>query len=463
MLPGKKIAFHTLGCKLNFSETSSISRLLEKDGFTKVSLQDTPDVVVINTCSVTENADKECRQIVRKALRYSPSAQVVVIGCYAQLKPKEIASIEGVDLVLGAKEKFRLPEFLKILPALKQGNAKTKVYSCDIHDVSLFENSYSFGERTRAFLKVQDGCDYSCTYCTIPLARGQSRSGTVTGIVEQAILLAAMGIKEIVLTGVNIGDFGIQQAGSVQRQETFFQLVKALDELREIARIRISSIEPNLLKDEIIHAVAQSERFMPHFHIPLQSGSDIILRKMKRRYLTALYEERIATIKSAMPHCCIGADVITGFPGETETEFLKTYDFLNTLPVSYLHVFTYSERDHTEAIDLPGVVPLKVRQERTKMLRILSEKKRHAFYESQLHAARSVLFENGSADGVYEGFTDNYVKVKVNASEQLSGTVGIVELMAIDGDVVKGTLAAIDRQASIFPENHNIAAAIEQR
>ncbi|MBK9732173.1 MAG: tRNA (N(6)-L-threonylcarbamoyladenosine(37)-C(2))-methylthiotransferase MtaB [Chitinophagaceae bacterium] len=440
MLSGKKIAFHTLGCKLNFSETSTIARILEKDGFTKVKLEETPDVVLINTCSVTENADKECRQIVRKALKYSPEAQVIVIGCYAQLKPEEIATIEGVDLVLGAKEKFRLADYLKVLPAKKSNSEKGSIYSCDVNDVLFFESSYSLGERTRAFLKVQDGCDYSCTYCTIPLARGKSRSDTISHAVEQANLLAYLGIKEIVLTGVNIGDFGIQNPLSGKRPETFFELVKELDRQKSIERFRISSIEPNLLKDEIIEFVAQSKRFMPHFHIPLQSGSDTILKRMKRRYVSTLYTERVAKIKSLMPHCCIGVDVITGFPGETEEEFMKTYQFINELDVSYLHVFTYSERDHTEAASLDGKVPIQIRQERTKMLRILSEKKRQDFYQKQIGSTRNVLFENPSSPDYQEGFTDNYIKIKVKQNESLAGVLSTVHLKKLDGDWLEGEL-----------------------
>lgn len=440
MFTTKKIAFQTLGCKLNYAESSTIARRLEMDGFINVKLNESPDVVVINTCSVTENADKECRQIVRKALKYSPTAQVVVIGCYAQLKPDLIAGIEGVDLVLGAKEKFRLADYLKVLPAKKMNTEKGAVHSCDVEDVRFFESSYSLGERTRAFLKVQDGCDYSCTFCTIPLARGKSRSDNVSHVTEQANLLAELGIKEIVLTGVNIGDFGIHDPVSGKRPESFFDLVKALDRQSLIERFRISSIEPNLLKDEIIELVARSQRFMPHFHLPLQSGSDVILRKMKRRYLSALYADRVAKIKSLMPHCCIGVDVITGFPGETEEEFRKTYQFISELDISYLHVFTYSERERTEASAMDGKVPMQVRQERTSKLRILSEKKRQAFYRQHEGTKRKVLFENPSTPAWQEGFTDNYIKVKVNQPEMLAGEAAMVLLKATKEDWVEGEL-----------------------
>ncbi|MBS1658475.1 MAG: tRNA (N(6)-L-threonylcarbamoyladenosine(37)-C(2))-methylthiotransferase MtaB [Bacteroidetes bacterium] len=432
----RTIAFHTLGCKLNFAESSSLSRLLEKDGFRKINFEDGADVYVINTCSVTENADKECRSVIRRAKRYAPQSQVIVVGCYAQLKPGEIASMEGVDLVLGANEKFRVADYLKHISPKKSLDEKAAVYSCDISEVNLFESSFSFGERTRAFLKVQDGCDYSCTYCTIPLARGKSRSDSVAHAVEQARLLAELGIKEIVLTGVNIGDFGLRNG---MREESFLNLIQKLDEVDGIRRFRISSIEPNLLKDEIIEFVAHSTRFMPHFHVPLQSGSDEVLRRMKRRYLTSLYYDRIGKIKSAMPHACIGADVIVGFPGETEKEFLDTYRFLNELEVSYLHVFTYSERENTEAAYLANPVSKRVRHERNKMLRILSEKKKNAFYRSQLGSTKPVLFESKTEDGMTEGFTDNYVKVK-SAGRIHSGEVIKATLMAISGDWVMAAL-----------------------
>ncbi len=440
MAAAKSIAFHTLGCKLNYAETSSISRIMEKEGFSIVSFDASPDIAVINTCSVTENADKECRQIVRKALKRSPHTQIVVIGCYAQLKPEAIAKMEGIDLVLGAKEKFRLADYLKLLPEKKQSAEQGIVYSCDVNDVQLFESSYSIGERTRAFLKVQDGCDYSCTYCTIPLARGRSRSDTIAHAAGQARQLAGLGIKEIVLTGVNIGDFGIQQPGTGQRAETFFDLIRELDKTDGIERFRISSIEPNLLTAEIIEWVAASKKFMPHFHIPLQSGSDTILRKMKRRYLSGLYEERIALIRSLIPHCCIGADVITGFPGETETEFIESYRFISQLEVSYLHVFTYSERENTEAAALQGRVPLPLRQERTKSLRILSEKKKQAFYRQHLGTTRTVLFEKPAIPGIQEGFTDNYIKVRVPDNRLLAGETEAVCLYEVADDAVSGKL-----------------------
>ncbi|HYV94875.1 MAG TPA: tRNA (N(6)-L-threonylcarbamoyladenosine(37)-C(2))-methylthiotransferase MtaB [Chitinophagales bacterium] len=444
MITEKTIAFHTLGCKLNFAESSSISRMLEAEGFRKVKFEDAADVYVINTCSVTENADKECRSIIRKALRFSPIAQVVVVGCYAQLKPEEIASIEGVDLVLGAKEKFRIADHLKTLPQKKLLSEKATVYSCDVSEVNFFESSYSFGERTRAFLKVQDGCDYNCTYCTIPLARGRSRSDTIAHVVEQANLLSESGIKEIVLTGVNIGDFGLSRESrdrqNGNRDETFFDLIQALDEVEGIERFRISSIEPNLLRDEIIEFVAQSKRFMPHFHIPLQSGSDKILKLMKRRYLSKLYTDRVEKIKSVMPHCCIGADVIAGFPGEDEKEFLETYNFLNELDISYLHVFTYSERDSTEAIHLGNVVQKEIRHERNKMLRILSEKKQRAFYELHLGTIRKVLFELPNKDGMQEGLSDNYIKVEISTQKHLRGKIKQVLLRQLNGDFILGEL-----------------------
>jgi threonylcarbamoyladenosine tRNA methylthiotransferase MtaB len=432
----RTIAFHTLGCKLNFAETSTIARLLEKDGFRKINFEDVADIYVINTCSVTENADKECRSIIRRAKRIAPQSQVIVVGCYAQLKPEEIASIEGVDLVLGANEKFRIADYLRHISPKKSHDEKAAVYSCDISEVNLFESSFSFGERTRAFLKVQDGCDYSCTYCTIPLARGKSRSDSVAHAVEQARLLAELGIKEIVLTGVNIGDFGLRYG---RRDETFFDLIRELDDVKGIERFRISSIEPNLLKDEIIEFVAQSVRFMPHFHVPLQSGSDEVLRRMKRRYLTPLYGERIEKIKSVMPHACIGADVIVGFPGETEKDFLETYRFLNELEVSYLHVFTYSERENTVAAHLPYPVSKSVRHERNQMLRILSDKKKNSFYRSQLGSTKRVLFEAKTEDGMTQGFTDNYVKVK-SAGRIHSGEVLEATLMEISGDWVMAAL-----------------------
>ncbi|MBA2407724.1 MAG: tRNA (N(6)-L-threonylcarbamoyladenosine(37)-C(2))-methylthiotransferase MtaB [Chitinophagales bacterium] len=438
MLPPRTIAFHTLGCKLNFAETSSISRMAEDSGYQKVSFDDAADVYVINTCSVTENADKECAHIVRKALRLSPQAQIIVMGCYAQLKPYEISMIEGVDLVLGAKEKFNLTHYLKLLSQKKQPTGTSLVYSCDVNELNIFESSYSLGERTRAFLKIQDGCNYSCTYCTIPMARGRSRSDTITNVLKQAALLADSGIKEIVLTGVNIGDFGISDAAKGTRDESFLELLQCLDEVTGIKRFRISSIEPNLLKDEIITFVAASKRFMPHFHIPLQSGSDHILKLMKRRYLSQQYAERISHIKDLMPHCCIGADVIAGFPGETEEEFLNTYEFLRKLDVSYLHVFTYSERDETDASSMKNVVPKKIRHERNKMLRILSGKKREAFYQLHLGKHRKVLFEADATNGTVKGFTDNYIQVTASSEISLQGEIHAVRMLQSNGTMVHG-------------------------
>ncbi|WP_209864036.1 tRNA (N(6)-L-threonylcarbamoyladenosine(37)-C(2))-methylthiotransferase MtaB [Chitinophaga sp. OAE865] len=403
----KTVAFHTLGCKLNFSETSSISRLLEQDGFVKTDFDGTADVYVINTCSVTDNADKECRMLVRRIQRRAPGSMVVITGCYAQLKPEEIASIEGVDLVLGAAEKFNIAEHLK---TLTKGDS-AKICSCDIEEVNSFHASYSLNDRTRTFLKVQDGCDYTCAFCTIPMARGKSRSDSVANVVKHAQDLAANGVKEIVLTGVNLGDFGKGFEGGKKREETFFELAQELDKVEGISRYRISSIEPNLLTNEIIEFVANSRRFMPHFHIPLQSGSNEILGLMRRRYRRELYAEKVALIKQFMPHCAIGVDVIVGFPGESNAHFRETYDFLHELDVSYLHVFTYSERPNTAALEIRPVVPVHTRNERNKMLRNLSHKKQQFFNEQHLHQTRKVLFESLGKDGMMEGYTDNYIKV----------------------------------------------------
>ena len=400
----KKVAFYTLGCKLNFSETSTISRQFEEKGFLKVDFQENPDIFIINTCSVTDNADKKCKKLVKEAKKISPDSYVAIIGCYAQLKPTEIAEIEGVDAVLGAAEKFRLLELL-------DGFAKeqeTKVLASEIAAANTFETSYSLHDRTRTFLKVQDGCNYGCAFCTIPLARGKSRSSTIPSILASARDIAGTEVKEVVLTGVNIGDFGIVDG---KRDARFADLVMALDEVEGIARFRISSIEPNLLTNEIIEFVAQSKRFVPHFHIPLQSGSNTILRKMGRRYLRELYEDRVTKIKTLLPHACIGVDVIVGFPGETDELFLETYNFLNELNISYLHVFTYSERANTRAVELEGVVPMKKRNERSKMLRILSEKKRRKFYEENLGQTFTVLFEEDVENGMMHGFTENYIRV----------------------------------------------------
>lgn len=410
MALAKTVAFHTLGCKLNFSETSTLSRLLENDGFVKKEFDDIADVYVINTCSVTDNADKECRQLVRRIQRRSPESLVVITGCYAQLKPKEIAEIQGVDLVLGAAEKFNITTHLK---ELTKGDS-AKISSCDIEEIQGFNSSWSVNDRTRTFLKVQDGCDYSCSFCTIPMARGKSRSDTIANVVTNAQQLAQSGVKEIVLTGVNLGDFGInQQPGQEnwERNETFYQLVQALDKIDGIERFRISSIEPNLLSNDIITFVAQSKKFMPHFHIPLQSGSNHILGLMRRRYRRELYAERVHTIKALMPHCCIGVDVIVGFPGETDQEFDTTAAFLHDLDISYLHVFTYSERANTHALKIQPVVPVSIRHARNKILRNLSYKKMQYFTEQHTGQLRHVLFEGNSKNGMMEGYTDNYIKV----------------------------------------------------
>lgn len=420
----KTVAFHTLGCKLNFSETSTIARNLLDNGYQRVEFNQPADVYVINTCSVTANADKECRTIVKNAMKVNPNGFVAIVGCYAQLKPQEIAEMEGVDLVLGATEKFNIADYLEDLNKQEE----TLIHSCEISEAHFYVGSYSIGDRTRAFLKVQDGCDYKCTYCTIPLARGISRSDTVENVLKNAREIAQRGIKEIVLTGVNIGDYGKGEFGNKKHEHTFLELVQELDQVENIERIRISSIEPNLLQNETIDFVSKSERFVPHFHIPLQSGSDEILKKMKRRYLTKLYQERISKIREVMPNACIGVDVIVGFPGETDEHFLETYNFLNTLPISYLHVFTYSERDNTEAADFEGIVPQQVRKQRNKMLRILSEKKRLAFYQSQLGSTQKVLWEADNKNGKMHGFTQNYVKVETDFSEELINQTEIVDL-----------------------------------
>ncbi|AEV31222.1 MiaB-like tRNA modifying enzyme [Owenweeksia hongkongensis DSM 17368] len=415
---GKKVAFHTLGCKLNFSETSTIARDFKANGFEEVNFSEPADVYVINTCSVTHNADKECKHWVKQALKANPDAFTVIVGCYAQLKPEEIADIQGVDLVLGATEKFKITDYLNDLTKNDLG----EVHSCEIDEADFYVGSYSIGDRTRAFLKVQDGCDYKCTYCTIPLARGISRSDTLENVLSNARKIVEEGAKEIVLTGVNIGDYGKGEFGNKRHEHTFLELVQALDEVEGIDRFRISSIEPNLLKDETIRFVGQSKRFVPHFHIPLQSGSNELLKKMRRRYQSELYSERVATIKSFIPDCCIGVDVITGFPGETEELFMETYNFLNDLDISYLHVFTYSERDNTLAAEMDGAVDYAVRKKRSKMLRVLSAKKRRAFYESQLGTSREVLFEGNFKDGYITGFTENYVKVKTHWDPELVNT-----------------------------------------
>jgi len=435
----KTVAFHTLGCKLNFAETSTIARQLIGAGYEKVDFDSPAQVYVINTCSVTDNADKECKFHVKRAVKANPEGLVVVLGCYAQLKPEEISAIEGVDLVLGAKEKFNL---LNFLDDLRKAEASAQVHSCEIEDADFFIGSYSIGDRTRAFLKVQDGCDYKCTYCTIPMARGISRSDTIENIVKNAKEIAGQNIKEIVLTGVNIGDYGKGEFGNKKHEHTFLDLVKELNKVEGIERIRISSIEPNLLKDETIELVAESQNFVPHFHIPLQSGSDEILKKMKRRYLTALYTNRVKKIREMLPDACIGVDVIVGFPGETEEKFLETYKFLSELPISYLHVFTYSERDNTEAEKMEGVVPISERKKRNKMLRILSEKKKMAFYQSQIGKTLPVLWEHEEKNGMMFGFTDNYVRVQKPYDPASINRVETVKLekIAPDGNVIVSSL-----------------------
>jgi len=439
VLQGKTALFFTLGCKLNFAETSTIARQLIGAGYEKVDFDSPAQVYVINTCSVTDNADKECKFHVKRAVKANPEGLVVVLGCYAQLKPEEISAIEGVDLVLGAKEKFNL---LNFLDDLRKAEASAQVHSCEIEDADFFIGSYSIGDRTRAFLKVQDGCDYKCTYCTIPMARGISRSDTIGNIVKNAKEIAGQNIKEIVLTGVNIGDYGKGEFGNKKHEHTFLDLVKELNKVEGIERIRISSIEPNLLKDETIELVAESQNFVPHFHIPLQSGSDEILKKMKRRYLTALYTNRVKKIREMLPDACIGVDVIVGFPGETEEKFLETYKFLSELPISYLHVFTYSERDNTEAVEMEGVVPISERKKRNKMLRILSEKKKMAFYQSQIGKTLPVLWEHEEKNGMMFGFTDNYVRVQKPYDPASINRVETVKLekIAPDGNVIVSSL-----------------------
>jgi threonylcarbamoyladenosine tRNA methylthiotransferase MtaB len=421
----KKVAFYTLGCKLNYSETSTISRQFEAKGYKKVDFTDTPDIYIINTCSVTENADKKCRKVVREARQHSPNAYVAIIGCYAQLKPKEISEIPGVDAVLGAAEKFRLIELLDGF--VRQ--PEPTVLSGKIEEVKSFNSSYSIQDRTRTFLKVQDGCDYSCSFCTIPLARGSSRSEASDKIIFTVREIAESGVKEIVLTGVNLGDFGIQDG---ERKERFIDLIKKLDEVNGIERFRISSCEPNLLTDEVIEFVAESKKFVPHFHIPLQSGSNKILKLMRRRYQRELYTARVEKIKQEIPNCCIGVDVIVGFPGETNEDFLDTYHFLNGLDISYLHVFTYSERANTLATSLPGTIPQHIRAERSAMLHSLSEKKRRFFYEENLGKSSTVLFENDVEGNTMYGFTENYIKVQVKYDPLLVNSLMHVRLVSIN-------------------------------
>lgn len=428
----QKVAFYTLGCKLNFSETSTIARSFENEGFQRVGFDEKANIYVINTCSVTDNADKRFKTIVKQAQKANEDAFVIAVGCYAQLKPEELAEVNGVDLVLGATEKFKITDYLNELT--QSGNEPGKVHSCEIDEADFYVGAYSIGDRTRAFLKVQDGCDYKCTYCTIPLARGISRSDKLENVLKNAAEISAQGIKEIVLTGVNIGDYGKGEFGNKKHEHTFLDLVKALDEVEGIERLRISSIEPNLLKNETIDFVAQSRTFVPHFHIPLQSGSNELLKKMRRRYLRELYVDRVEQIKQKMPDACIGVDVIVGFPGETDELFLETYHFLNELDISYLHVFTYSERDNTLAAEMDGVVPMKVRKKRSKMLRGLSAKKRRAFYESQIGKTKTVLFEGENKSGYIHGFTENYVKVKMPWNPEYVNTLHKIKLTSIDKD-----------------------------
>lgn len=428
-------AFHTLGCKLNFAETSTIARQLTDAGYDKVSFDEKADIYVINTCSVTENADRECKLHVKRAMKANPEGLVVIVGCYAQLKPEEISQITGVDLVLGAKEKFNI---LSYLDDLEKSESEGIVHSCEIEETDFFIGSYSIGDRTRAFLKVQDGCDYKCTYCTIPLARGISRSDTIENVLKNAKEISARDIKEIVLTGVNIGDYGKGEFGNKKHEHTFLDLIKELDEVEGIERIRISSIEPNLLKDESIDLVSKSKSFVPHFHIPLQSGSDELLKKMKRRYLTKLYNDRVNKIREVMPDAAIGVDVIVGFPGETEELFMETYNFLNELPISYLHVFTYSERENTEAAGMDGAVPIPERKRRNKMLRILSEKKKMAFYQTQLGKTLPVLWEHENKDGKMYGFTENYVRVQKDFDE---ASVNQIEFLNLEKILSDGTVS----------------------
>ncbi|MBG24768.1 MULTISPECIES: tRNA (N(6)-L-threonylcarbamoyladenosine(37)-C(2))-methylthiotransferase MtaB [Croceibacter] len=444
----KNVAFYTLGCKLNFSETSTIARSFEHEGFNRVEFHEHADIYVINTCSVTENADKRFKDIVKKAQKINEDAFVIAIGCYAQLKPEELADVHGVDLVLGATEKFNITNYLNDLTKNDLG----EVHSCEIEDADFYVGSYSIGDRTRAFLKVQDGCDYKCTYCTIPLARGISRSDTMENVLQNAKEIAEQDIKEIVLTGVNIGDYGKGEFGNKRHEHTFLELVENLDKVEGIERLRISSIEPNLLKNETIDFVSNSDKFVPHFHIPLQSGSNALLKLMRRRYNRELYVDRVSRIKSVMPNACIGVDVIVGFPGETEELFLETYNFLNDLDISYLHVFTYSERDNTLAAEMDGVVPIKVRKKRSKMLRGLSAKKRRAFYETQINNSLTVLFEGENKEGYIHGFTENYVKIKAPWNPNLVNTLQDVTLTEIDEDgLVKVAIAGEDLSTTKEP------------
>lgn len=440
MIQFKKVAFHTFGCKLNFSETSTISRLFENAGMAKVSLDDYPDIFVVNTCSVTENADKRCKQLVRKVKRINPECFVVIIGCFAQLKPNEIAEIEGVDMVLGANEKFNIIEHIENLNDLHP--EKTHVSYDSIKKTKDFIPSFSIGDRTRSFLKIQDGCDYFCTFCTIPLARGKSRNSSIHETIQEALKIAKTSVKEVVLTGVNIGDFG------QGKDENFYELIQELDKISGIDRFRISSIEPNLLSDEIIKfCLTKAKKFAPHFHIPLQSGNDQMLKAMRRKYDTALYKDRIKHIKELRPDACIGVDVIVGFPGETDAHFNDTLDFLKSLDVSYLHVFTYSERANTTANKMTDVVPMSKRKERSKILHLLSDRKKRAFYDSNKNSERRVLFENEENNGMMYGFTDNYVKIKTPYNASLANTMQTVNLTELDRDIIyKSELKTISKQ-----------------
>ena len=420
----QSVALYTLGCKLNFAESSTIAQQLMKNGFERKEFHEGADLYVINTCSVTDHADRKCKKVVSEALKYNPKAYVVIVGCYAQLKPEEIANIPGVDMVLGAAEKFQLMDYLHSL----NKEPKTRLHNQPIKDVNEFVPGFSEGDRTRMFLKVQDGCDYFCSFCTIPLARGKSRSANIDTTLKQVHEATAKGVKEVVLTGVNLGDFG------VNHEEDFYGLIQELDKIEQVKRYRISSIEPNLLTDDIIRFVAQSEKFVPHFHIPLQSGNDELLQRMRRKYLSDLYKNRVHLIKELMPDCCIGVDVIVGFPGESEEHFLSTYEFINELPVSYLHVFPYSERPNTTARKMKDVVPVKVRGQRTTMLRGLSEKKKRAFYESQVGKTRPVLFEHDVKNGKMEGYTDNYIRVVTDYDPLLVDAIVPFYMQHIDAD-----------------------------
>ena len=433
-----KVAFKTLGCKLNYSETSAISREFTKKGHRKVSFDESSDIYVINTCSVTQNADKEFKYLVNKVKRKNPKSSVIAIGCYAQLKPNKISNIKGVDLVVGADKKFEISNYLDF-----SKNDNTKVHSCEINSVNFFKNSFSIGDRTRSFLKVQDGCDYKCTYCTIPLARGKSRSGKIEDLISNAEYLVSNGIKEIVLTGVNIGDYGIYDPDSNQRETNFFELIKEFNKVKMLDRVRISSIEPNLLTDDIISFVSNSKMFVNHFHIPLQSGSDKILNLMKRRYMTSLYSSRIKKIKELMPDCCIGVDVIVGFPGESDEDFMQTFNFLSDLDISYLHVFSYSERDNTESIKLTNKVSKTIKSQRSKSLRALSSKKKNIFYKKNLKIIRPVLFESKNNDGYIFGYTDNYVRVKALWSKNLIDKVVNCKLIDISNNEMVNVIPLI--------------------